>query len=69
MKWIGYTWAEFYKIKMIDRASRYVDPDEDSQLDEEEDQDVEEEESEPEENESEVIQVGQSQARNKRDAS
>ena len=55
-------WAEFYKIKMIDRASGYVDPDEDFQLEEEEDQDVEEEESEPEENESEVIQVGQSQA-------
>ena len=46
---------------MIDRASGYVDPDEDFQLEEEEDQDVEEEESEPEENESEVIQVGQSQ--------
>ena len=60
VKWIGKTWAEFYKIKMIDRASGYVDPDEDFQL-EEEDQDVEEEESEPEENESEVIQVGQSQ--------
>ena len=48
---------------MIDRASGYVDPDEDFQLEEEEDQDVEEEESEPEENESEVIQVGQSQAK------
>ena len=45
---------------MIDRASGYVDPDEDFQLEEEEDQ--EEEETEPEENESEVIQVGQSQA-------
>ena len=44
---------------MIDRASGYVDPDEDFQLEEEEDQ---EEESEPEEKESEVIQVGQSQA-------
>ena len=53
--------AEFYKIKMIDRASGYVDPDEDFQLEEEEDQDVEEEESEPGENESEVIHVGQSQ--------
>ena len=62
MKWTGKTWAEFYKIKMIDRASGYVDPDEDFQLDEEEDQDIEEEELEPEENESEVIQVGQSQA-------
>ena len=47
---------------MIDRASGYVDLDEDSQLEEEEDQDVEEEELEPEEDESEVIQVGQSQA-------
>ena len=55
-------WTEFHKIKMIDRASGYVDPDEDFQLDEEEDQNVEEEELEPEENESEVIQVGQSQA-------
>ena len=43
MKWIGKTWAEFYKIKMIDRASRYVDADEDLQLEEEEDQDDEEE--------------------------
>ena len=55
-------WAEFYKIKMIDRASGYVDPDKDFQLEEEEDQDVEEEKLEPEEDESEVIQVGQSQA-------
>ena len=62
MKWIGKTWAEFYKIKMIDRASGHVDPDEDFQLEEEEDQDVEEEELEPEEDKSEVIQVGQSQA-------
>ena len=62
VKWIGKLWTEFYKIKMIDRASGYVDPDEDFQLDKEEDQDVEEEELEPEENESEVIQVGQSQA-------
>ena len=62
VKWIGKTWAEFYRIKMINRASGYVDPDEDFQLEEEEHQDVEEEESEPEENESEVIQVGQSQA-------
>ena len=50
VKWIGKTWAEFYKIKMIDRASGYVDPDEDYQLEEEEDQDEEEEELEPEEN-------------------
>ena len=28
VKWIGKTWAEFYKMKMIDRASGYVDPDE-----------------------------------------
>ena len=55
-------WEEFNKIKMIDRASGYVDPDEGFQLEEEEDQDVEEEELEPEEDESEVIQVGQSQA-------
>ena len=46
---------------MIDRASVYVEPDEEFQLEEEE-EDIEEEESEPEENESEVIQVGQSQA-------
>ena len=62
VKWIGKMWAEFYKIKKIDRASGYVDPDEDFQLEEEEDQDVEEEETEPEEEEAEVIQVGQSQA-------
>ena len=37
--------AEFYKIKMIDRASGYVDPDEDFQLEGEEDQDIDEEES------------------------
>ena len=43
MKWIGKTWAEFYKIKMIDRASGYVDPDEDFQLEDEEDQDIDEE--------------------------
>ena len=60
VKWTGKTWAEFYKIKMIDRASGYDDPDEDFQLEEEEDQHVEEEELEPEEDESEVIQVGQS---------
>ena len=36
--------AEFYKIKMIDRASGYVDPDEDFQLEGEEDQDIDEEE-------------------------
>ena len=38
VKWTGKMWAEFYKIKMIDRASGYVDPDEDFQLGEEEDQ-------------------------------
>ena len=54
-------WAEFYKIKMIDRTSGYVDPDEDLQLEQEEDQDEQVEEIEPEENEPEVIQVGQSQ--------
>ena len=49
---------------MIDRASGYVDPDEDLQLEEEEeeDQDEQEEEIEPEEDEPKVIQVGQSQA-------
>ena len=62
VKWIGKTWADFYKIKMIDRASGAVDPDEDFQLEEKEDQDVEEEELEPEEDESEFIQLGQSQA-------
>ena len=29
VKWIGKTWVEFYKTKMVDRASGYVDPDED----------------------------------------
>ena len=62
VKWIGKMWVEFYKIKTIDRASGYVDPDEDFQVEEEEDQDIEEEETEPEGDESEVIQVGQSQA-------
>ena len=32
VEWTGKTWAEFYKIKMIDRASGYVDPDEDQWL-------------------------------------
>ena len=62
VEWTGNTWAEFYKIKMIDRASGYVDPDEDLQLEEEEDQDEHEEEIEPEEDEPDRIQVGQSQA-------
>ena len=61
VKWTGKTWAEFYKIKMIDRASAYVDPDGDLQLEEEEDQDEQEEAIESEEDEPEVIQVGQSQ--------
>ena len=47
---------------MVDRASGYVDPGEDLQLEQEEDQDEQEEELEPEEDEPEVIQVGQSQA-------
>ena len=42
-------WAEFYKIEMIDRASGYVDPDEDFQLEDEKDQDIDENELEPEE--------------------
>ena len=62
LNWTGKMSAEFNKIKMIDRASGYVDPDEDLQLEEEEDQDEQEEELEPEEDESDVIQVGQSQA-------
>ena len=58
VKWIDKTWAESYKIKMINRASGYVDPDEDFQLEEEEDQDDdEEEELELGEDESEVIQT------------
>ena len=56
VKWTGKTWAEFYKMKMIDRASGYVDPDEYLQLEEQE------EEIEPEEDEPAVTQVGQSQA-------
>ena len=32
VKWFGITWAEFCKIKMIDRSSGYADPDEDLQL-------------------------------------
>ena len=39
VKWIGKMWSEVYKIRMIDRASGYVDTDEDFQL-EEEDQDM-----------------------------
>ena len=55
-------WAEFNKIKMIDRASGYFDPDEDLQLEEEEEQEEQEEEIEPQDDEPEVIQVSQSQA-------
>ena len=62
VKWIGKMWAEFNKIKMIDRSSGYVDPDEDFQLEEEEDQDIDEEELQPEEDDSDAIQVDQSQA-------
>ena len=47
---------------MIDRASVYVDPDEDVQLEEEEDQAIDEEESESEHDDSNAIQVGHSQA-------
>ena len=64
VKWIGKMWAEFYKIKMIDRASGYIDPDKDFQLEEEEDQDIDEEESEHEEDDSDAIQVGQSKQKN-----
>ena len=46
---------------MIGRASGYVDPDEDLQLEEDEDQDEQEEQIEPEDDEQDVIQVGQSQ--------
>ena len=62
VKWIGKTWAEFYKIKMIHRASGYVDPDDNFELEEEEDQDIDEEESKPEEDDSDAIQFGQPQA-------
>ena len=67
VKWIGKTWAEFYKIKMIDRASGYVDPDEDFQL-EEEDHDTDEYDSEAEDD-LEPIQVGQPQAEELREPS
>ena len=62
VKRIGKTWADFYTIKMIDRASGYVDPDEDFQFEEVEDQDIDQEESKPEEDDSNAIQVGHSQA-------
>ena len=55
VQWIDKTWAEFYKLKMADRASGHVDPDEGFQL-EEEDQDIDEDDSEPEDD-SESIQV------------
>ena len=35
VKWVGKTWAEYYKIKMADRAAGHVDPDEGFQLEEE----------------------------------
>ena len=57
VKWTGKTWAEFYKIKMVDRASGYVISDEDFQL-EEEDQGIDEYHSETEDD-PEPIQVGQ----------
>ena len=47
---------------MIDRASGYVDPEEDFQLEEEEDQEIDEEESEPEEDDADALQVGKSEA-------
>ena len=59
------TWAEFYKSKMVDRASGYVDPDEDFQL-EEEDQDIDEYDSETKDD-SEPIHVGQPQAEEQRE--
>ena len=65
--WIGKTWAEFYKIKMVDRASWYVDPDEDIPL-EKEYQDIDEQESETEDD-PEPIQVGQPQAEEPTDLS
>ena len=61
VKWIRKTWAELHKIKMIDRSSRYLDPDENFQLEEEEEQDIGEEESKPGEDNSDAIQVDQSQ--------
>ena len=67
VKWIGKTWAELYKIRMVHRASGYFDPDEDFQL-EEEDQDIDEEYSEIEED-SEPIQIHQPQAEESREPS
>ena len=61
VKCIGKMWAEFYKIRMVDRALVYVNPDEDFELEEEEHQDVEEVELEPDEVEAEFIQDDQSQ--------
>ena len=66
-KWIDKTWQEFYKIKMADRASGHVDPEEDFQL-EEEDQDIDEDDPETEDD-SEPIQVIQSQAEEPRESS
>ena len=42
VNWTGKPWVEFYKIKMVDRTSGYVDPDEDFHP-EEENQDNDEE--------------------------
>ena len=47
VKWIGKSWAELYKIRMDDRASGHVDPDEGFQL-EEGDQNIDKDDSEPE---------------------
>ena len=69
VKWTGKTWAEFCKIKMIDRASGYVDPEEDFQLEEEEEQNIDEEESELEEDDSEAIQVAITSRRTNKDSS
>ena len=57
-KWVGKTWAKFYKIKMEDRAAGHVDPDEGFQL---------EEEDEENEGDSEPIQVIQPQAEEPRE--
>ena len=58
VKWIGKTWAEFYKIKMADRAAGHVDPDEGVQLKEEDQQN---------EDDTEPIQVIQPQVEEPRE--
>ena len=60
VKWIG---------KMIDRASGYIDPEEDFQHEEEEDQDIDEEESEPEEDDSCYLRWSITSRRTNRDLS